>query len=379
MGWAAAAYLAAACLVWNLGTANGNAPKWAMIHLAASLILIGSGWRGFKPTPFEALLAAFCTYSLTSLLWSPDPGQGAIQFVNLASLCVVTAFLTRKGWHREISYGVAAAAVGAVISYKVWPFFWGGFGNENFIAEFLLLCIPFCMGKRWPALLFIAWFYIDGNRSQNWVAVCGMFGFYGWVYLLRVKAYWLAAMTALGLFLVVGSAFKDAELFQSAIARAELWINAAGLWLESPVIGYGFGSFNYEYPRAQEFHHHLFPWLGTQFHTPFFYAGAAHNEPLQLLVELGVIGLALAVPIAVVGFSGAGRWALTVAAGLACIGFPFQNPATALLCVVALSFSASSWQGSFFGRARDVTARRLSTVTPRSTQKPTLWGRLLPT
>lgn len=378
MGWAAAAYLAAACLVWNLGTANGNAPKWAMIHLAAVAVLVAVAFRGFKPRPFDILWLLFASYAGASLLWSPDPGQGAIQWVNLTALGIICSYIARQPWREPLSYGIAFAAVGAVLSYHQWPFFWGGYGNENFIAEFLLLCIPFCMGRRWPALLFIGWFYLDGNRSQNWIAVGGMFAFAGWLYLFKVRAYWLATVIALGVLIAVLTAARNPDLLQSAVARAELWINAGGLWLENPIMGYGFGSFNFEYPRAQEFHHHLFPWLGTQFHTPFFYAGAAHNEPLQVLVELGLIGLGLCVPLAVVGFSGAGKWVLTVAAGLACIGFPFQNPATALLCVVALSFSASSWQGSFFGKAKDATGPKSISPMPRSIRWPIPLGRFKP-
>lgn len=60
----------------------------------------------------------------------------------------------------------------------------------------------------------------------------------------------------------------------------------------SPIIGYGFGSFQYVFPKAQgEFYEHndrslIAPTPKRSFH--------AHNEYLQTLVETGVIGLAIA-------------------------------------------------------------------------------------
>lgn len=139
-------------------------------------------------------------------------------------------------------------------------------------------------------------------------------------------------------------AFGGDGLKISALARAELWLNTIAAWLRAPVFGYGLGGFDAAYGLVRSSHQSWFPSLATIFTTPTVFAGAAHNELLQALAQFGVYGAALftAFGWCVLRQPGplAARVALWAAAGCAVVGFPTQNPATAILIVTALGLVA---------------------------------------
>jgi O-antigen ligase len=118
-------------------------------------------------------------------------------------------------------------------------------------------------------------------------------------------------------------------------ARVRVWIDSLSLVRDFPVTGCGFGAFAASYPlvRSPEIR--------------YFFAHA-HNEPVQLLAEGGIVGLILvlmvAVPVArtaLAAIRGAkGRLAVGFAAGLvavalhAIIDFNFHIPSNAVVSAV---------------------------------------------
>jgi O-antigen ligase len=118
------------------------------------------------------------------------------------------------------------------------------------------------------------------------------------------------------------------------------------MWREKPFLGWGLGTFPIVYPQFRSFY------------TSFF-VNQAHNDYLQLLVETGLAGFAIALWFLVLTFRRA--WAklenwtetvngtLTVAALLGCIGilvhsfldFNLQIPANAALFYVLCAIAAS--------------------------------------
>src|SRR5690606_7421211 len=156
-----------------------------------------------------------------------------------------------------------------------------------------------------------------------------------------------------------GGAIGGDIALDSLTARLEFWTNSSFVWLSSPLWGHGFGSFNFQYPRFDSVHLLLFPSMGHTMGATNF-AGAAHNEYLQVLCELGAIGLILSLRVV---------WRpwkpgpATVCLGLAMIEslieFPLQNPATALLASISLGFflrSQSAASGYKSGRDRRISA-----------------------
>ena len=135
---------------------------------------------------------------------------------------------------------------------------------------------------------------------------------------------------------------KSAEEFASAsIATACICL------LKRPILGWGLGAFPIVYPEFRSFY------------TTFF-VNQAHNDYLQLLVETGFAGFAIAVWFLVLVFRQASgklkNWtetangALTVAALLGCVGilvhsfldFNLQVPANAALFYVLCAIAASA-------------------------------------
>jgi len=118
------------------------------------------------------------------------------------------------------------------------------------------------------------------------------------------------------------------------------------MWRERPLLGWGLGTFPVVYPKFRSFY------------TSFF-VNDAHNDYLQLLVETGILGAAIAVWFLVLTFRRA--WAkldnwqetatgtLTVACLLGCVGilvhsfldFNLQIPANAALFYVLCAVAAS--------------------------------------
>ena len=117
--------------------------------------------------------------------------------------------------------------------------------------------------------------------------------------------------------------------------------------IKRPFLGWGLGTFPIVYPEFRSFY------------TTFF-VNQAHNDYLQLLVETGVAGFAIAVWFLVLAFRQAAsklkNWtetasgALTVAALLGCVGilvhsfldFNLQIPANAALFYVLCAIAASA-------------------------------------
>ena len=125
--------------------------------------------------------------------------------------------------------------------------------------------------------------------------------------------------------------------------RLEIWTNSILTWLDNPIFGSGLGTFETAYAPHRADHWTYFPEMGTVLQSLAVHAGAAHNEILQILVELGLIGAALIgwfLYCALKGTKSRARWCVWIAIAICLIEFPLQNPASAILIAVALGLSA---------------------------------------
>lgn len=294
--------------------------------------MAGFDWRY---SPF-VWLAAFMFWAAFSLFWSPDPRAGAIF---LGKLGLFACVFTLAGLV-EFKIGLIAAVATAVVAYgHFWGFHYAGFGNENAEAELLLCLVPFLTRPRYLPFLGLILVMLGTSDSKA--------GFFvAWAFLLgamvwrRQYAWGLCWALLPFAFLVY---FEPIGPIESVNARIEFTFNTLLLWISAPAFGHGLGSFGYLYPLVQNGAQEM---LGIPTAMrPGWFAGAAHNEYAQILMELGVAGLALASWFVFCCVKG--RWSpekacLCIFGILAMIGFPLQLPATMTLAAICLGREAGT-------------------------------------
>lgn len=295
--------------------------------------MAGFDWRY---SPF-VWLAAFMLWAAFSLFWSPDPRAGAIQFGKLGLFACVF-YLARLV---EFKIGLIAALSVVVIGYgHFWGEHYAGFGNENFEAEVLLCLVPFLTRPRYlPFLgLILVMLATSESKAHFLVAWAAVLGFLVWKRMYAWGLCWALLPFALLVY------FEPIGPIESINARIEFTFNTLLLWVSAPAFGHGFGSFGYLYPLVQNGASEL---LGIPTAMrPSWFAGAAHNEYVQVLMELGVAGLALLAWFLWCCVR-VGRWSperacLCVLAVISAISFPWQMPATMALAAICLGREAGA-------------------------------------
>lgn len=386
----ASALLAAASLsYWYWISTFGI--RWAFVALGcvfAAGVFARHLWCGGKIDVSDADVAgsAFIAWVALSLLWSTDPRGGAISLMHLVALGGV--FLLVEHVSREtlavIPAAVTATYAGALVLVFAETELYGGFANPNWATEWLLIAAPFVVVfkckrflKHWAWLLvavaavYLLWF---NNSKAEFIAL--------WLCIaafLALRRMWAGALITLILPLSLAAMWPQlatpAVRF-SVLSRLEIWANTVLLWAERPLTGHGLGSYDVEYPRVQEVHLAWFPDATTIFQNSTIYVGAAHNEVLQIMAELGLVGLVLASGFlwtvlrpmkagstSLKNIYVASTTSLLITASLSLFSFPLQNPQTALLAAVALGIVANakahSRAASGYLNPRDVWRQRL--------------------
>ena len=346
---------------WEPGFVEASIQDWVFLYALAFVSLI---WIKPERDWVTYGLIAFGTYAGLSLLWSPDHAQGISQFVKLVTLIVI-CLAGRQLGARWLPW--AAVLSLPIVIFNGW---WGGFGNENFETEFLILLVPwFLIAPIWvglPALLVCLGLLIDNPSRIEFFVAYGLIGLW-----LARRRWWggLVAWLALPLFVLAWA--PDAVwplISDSVLARAELWIDSSYVWLQNPIFGTGLGGFNYTYPLYGSEHLRFFDRTEIVFGR---HAGAAHNDWLQLLAELGVAGLCLSlISLRRVFHSGPAALTVILIGFEMCLEFPAQMPVTAFLGAYCLGVALSSSSQAFctwecLNIARSVTsAWRSSRWTP---------------
>lgn len=371
-----AALLPLISVQYGLGVANANIPRWFAVYIAAGLALTALPWRKgvIRLGAVDLAVLAFVAYAAESLLWTLDWRQGVWQFENLAGLAAVF-FYVRHAKPRFLSEAAVLSIVAGLGLVCYDPEFFGGFGNRNFVAEFLLIAAPLAWGAFGnrakyvvpPVYAAIAVYLVGFNDSKvEYLCLIGAIAvLFAQIVRQTSRSLALGALIAVpaGSLLLLSPAIAN-----SFHSRLELWTNTLITWAKAPIFGHGLGSFDYAYAQVQEAHLAWFPHMGTILRDAAIYAGAAHNEILQLGSELGIVGLFLAALTVVLAWrtsssGGASKssidphdemvpakwetayfppicrpafWSLLFALITGLVGFPLENPASSIFAVVAL-------------------------------------------
>jgi len=407
-GWSSSKLLTASCAVLLLAPlAFGAVQPWAIFCLEASSVALLLAW-GFRQwsnremhfnfNPLFAPMLAFLGLVLVQLV----TGLTAYRQVTYSLLLLylsygILAFLVTETLRRSsqldslawmvCSYGAALAAFALLQGiapngklYWTWPLEQGGliygpYVNHNHYAGLMEMLTPFPMAlavSRFPhgnrklvvaavAALMAGTIFLSGSRG-------GMiaFGVQAMLLLMMLRPHrsrWKQP-AALGVFLVVIVGFlvwlggnelthrlvsiqSEARQELSGGVRLTIDRDCLHMFVQRPILGWGLGAFPIVYPQFRTFY------------TTFF-VNQAHNDYLQLLVETGIVGAAIALWFIVLTFRRA--WAkldnwtetangtLTVAALLGCVGilvhsvldFNLQIPANAALFYVLCAIAASN-------------------------------------
>ncbi len=342
---------------WPAGTIFPAGPRWLALALLG--LLLTFVWRrDAGVTAVEIWAGALLGWCLFSLTWSPDLGAGFISVLRAGALVAVGVGIARAPEKvvRLIPGLAGISAIIVIILAFVWPVSFGGFGNENAITAFLILAVPLSwIGWRPGAVVVTALaavFLLYFNGSQLEFPVVGGAALAVVVTYVWKRTRWGAVGLLVGAaILAIPLVFVPAYgFFGSFASRFELWGATMALIGQAPLLGHGLGGFDYLFSTVQGD-------TGRVFSLPFMWANAAHNDFLELASMTGLVGVGMAMGLVVsllrTSAPLAVRWTIYSGLILTFGDFPFQQPAAALVLVVAaglvargaVRFSAARYEG----------------------------------
>jgi O-Antigen ligase len=300
-------------------------PRWAALSILAPALLL---YRQDLPVPFTGAHFAGCLlvlWAALTVVWSFSPLDsinGLWLFVAIPAICFVLGSQSSSLRPLFIGAGLGLALSSAVAVAQT--FGWQGlpqiaspsglFLNRNFMAEAAALVLIWLIAERvwWLATLVAPAIALTDARGALLALGVGL-GLLLWQRPSRLTAGLLACVVAL---------FSHAMLLRGTATmteRIDIWSDASdGLsWF-----GNGIGSFGVMAHKLQ----------------PDGVPAHAHNDVLEILCDLGVVGLGLAALFVseLLGSLNSVRLVLIVFAVEGCFGFPLYLPATlAIAAVVA--------------------------------------------
>jgi O-antigen ligase len=250
----------------------------------------------------------------------------------LVPFSVVYALITDVKWDRRLLVlvlcvvGVEAAAFVLVgtVEYATRSLFWNDqvirsnefhayfrvnsvFWDPNIYGRYLALVMVIATAPLlWvrdrraflllTALVAVLWFGLAQTFSES--SFIALMAGLAVLAALRWNWRWTLAAVAIGLVAIVGIVGVSGKLRLNTITsgRANLVSGGLELWTERPLQGYGSGSFQVAYREHRE--------------NKDVPVSISHTEPVTVLAEQGLIGLALYVSLIVVALwtMGAGMW-----------------------------------------------------------------------
>jgi hypothetical protein len=282
------------------------------LHLALALTLVPvllavvalGGWIAEAPRRRGAW-----TLGCLAALLGVELGMAGLQAFKVPLKAAVEA-VPKEGLLDGLLYAIEAPYEVGVVQ--------GGLGNPNFLAELLVLLLPVTLGAAWASasrairaaglvlVLAGAWVLVMTAARAAFLAILVAAGLallvgllarrtagadasrvgFGWQ--LALGAGVLAALAAVGQPLVAKLAHVSLSDVNIA-SRLGNWAVAASAWLSSPVWGVGLGGFAADAPRWLQGAHPQ--GLSEALSVSQFLE--VHNEPLQVLLELGLVGAGL--------------------------------------------------------------------------------------
>lgn len=328
------------------------------VPLAAALVLNLVRWLRTGRWPFHRCVLDLPVVLLAvlagaSILWAESPHHTRMLLWRDGGRWIAILYLVithASGVRRLRSFclafflGTAACSLTGLVERLVYLHVeeyrvFGTFGHPNHCANFLsaslVLVLALPLERRWikilrlallPPLLFTLFFTLSRSAWVGTAVALAVLGLLRNRRLLAAGAAVAAVVVVLALLLpatYIGERIRGLavpERFIEALHhRPEIWEGSVRLIRESPVVGHGFGhkNFHYAWKRLPD--------------RPEAQYGAAHNTPLHILFELGVLGLLLHVWIY-------GILLVKLVAGYRAAADPFLRGLLAALLAVAVQW-----------------------------------------
>jgi O-antigen ligase len=268
-------------------------------------------------SPFDSVMTLFAAIPAIAVFCATErlrPSPRVLAIVTIAGtlLAITVGALQVAGGPDSWAYFYPITNIGAV----------GFFANQNHMATLLLVSIPFTMaliyssvrergsskfGMHWTGvvilLLLLFGVALNGSLAAYALVVpvllaslaLGPAGVRWRRFAIPVAVIAVAAAVAVMISAPMGQSGDDPETSRSVASRLEVWRTTTTAIAESFPVGTGLGSFDQVYRQQEN------PLAVTQ-----NYVNHAHNEYLELVLELGLAGVLL-----IAGFLL--WWALTTA------------------------------------------------------------------
>ncbi|MBF0471304.1 MAG: O-antigen ligase family protein [Gammaproteobacteria bacterium] len=291
----------------RLGVAGVIVIVWLFSHLLAA-------YR--RPLVIDPLLASttliFCLWLILSIFWSVSFSTTFVNSFWLSTLgagfMVITLYRpSAQQWRDHLSLVIAITVISSL--YACYQFIWleaeprSVFLNQNNHAALTNIALLFLLSiallqRPWRltpiiattiTILLFTMFISQSRGAMLSLAISAVaLTFLLWrrvplraaiqLLLLTLFAYLLSELAAGGEIATTVKSFGNS--FNEGKVRFDIWHDALQLWHQFPLLGSGFGSFWLTFPSVRN----------PETTDYFFYA---HNDYLQLLLEVGTIGLLL--------------------------------------------------------------------------------------
>lgn len=271
----------------------------------------------FRWSNLETFLLLYLAWACLSLLWSATPSAGMDflgRWLPWAGLYLLArqdqdsrrSVETAWFWVLILSclYGFAQKFLWNYVPHlpgaepdRIYSLF----GNPNVFAAFLVLSWPVLLLKPIhrsnkqqillrAASVILVFLNLDWTDSRAGylaleIQVILLMVLVGAKYFHKSVGWGKIVMVLVGIAVAI---FFAAGIGNRPTERLEVWRCTAHMAMEKPVIGWGVNQFSLGFPNFMSDE------LKGQFQKDNTFAEHAHNEPLELWVELGVVGLVLA-------------------------------------------------------------------------------------
>jgi len=315
-------------------------PRFAFVSIVSSIWLLSwltkSNRKNFNWNPLFLLILTLLFFAATSILWGTQNTLYQSELYFYSSLVILIFLFTQVSANSIYSFSVMLCAIATIIAiigilqnFNINPLNYkqiappaSTFINKNFAANYFDLILP----------ISLTLFFLSRNKKEAWIYSISITLIISYILLMRARGAYIAAIITFTTLLIslhlfpllkkqtklisqqykkqimliifipiilfflpnqqyqsdyeenrYSALFSKQQQQQNSISvRLNAYQNSLDLYKENPIFGVGLGGFQ----------SHFRPYMQSvlaknKIFSDFIYL---HNEPLQLLIEFGVVG-----------------------------------------------------------------------------------------